>query len=115
VALFQIQSRIEHCQSIDQLIAKSGQLVKHFLQQGTPAMVGMCVLHQYGMLLRRDFDPVALVFAGGGTRAYTILGACYRSDSEEDVQFLILDPHYSGYAQCVCLVCLQARSDYRCV
>jgi hypothetical protein len=47
------------------------QLLKHFQEEGTPVMIG------------------------GGLLAHTILGVHY-SQTTGDIQFLILDPHYTA-------------------
>jgi len=46
-------------------------LAQHFVQQGTPVMIG------------------------GGVLAYTLLGVAFNEDTGE-AAFLILDPHYTG-------------------
>jgi hypothetical protein len=50
---------------------KARELVVHFETHGTPVMVG------------------------GGSLAFTLVGAAFSEDSGE-VEYLILDPHYSG-------------------
>lgn len=54
-----------------ELITKGKELRDHFINDGTPIMIG------------------------GDLYAYTILGVDY-CEENDDVRFLILDPHYPG-------------------
>ncbi|KYM97653.1 PREDICTED: ufm1-specific protease 2 [Cyphomyrmex costatus] len=69
--VFQIQVRILHATSGEEMLTLIPQLADHFDTQGTPVMIG------------------------GGVLAHTILGVSYDEHSEEG-KFLILDPHYTG-------------------
>lgn len=54
-----------------ELQTKGKELRNHFISEGTPIMIG------------------------GDLYAYTIIGVDY-CEEEDDVRFLILDPHYPG-------------------
>lgn len=68
--IFNIDCNILHAASGNQMVELVPALRNHFQNIGTPVMIG------------------------GGSLAYTLLGIA--EDEEDNVQFLILDPHYKG-------------------
>jgi len=69
--VYGITSKIIHVTSGTDLALKARELAYHFETQGTPVMIG------------------------GGVLAYTLLGIDW-NENTGDVNFLILDPHYTG-------------------
>lgn len=69
--LYDVDCSIMHVSSGSELVYKGRELMKHFETHGTPVMIG------------------------GGVLAYTLLGIDY-NEKTGDIQFLILDPHYTG-------------------
>lgn len=66
-----IECKIMSVPSGAQLISKGHELKQHFIEEGTPIMIG------------------------GDLYAHTILGVDI-CEEKEDVRFLILDPHFTG-------------------
>merc|ERR1712137_876780 len=71
IGAYGITCKIINCRSGDEIPSKARELQYHFINQGTPVMIG------------------------GGVLAYTLLGIDF-NESTGDVKFLILDPHYIG-------------------
>ncbi|KAJ8922664.1 hypothetical protein NQ315_007696 [Exocentrus adspersus] len=69
--LLGITCKILYVSSGEDMAMKGPELVNHFLNQGSPIMIG------------------------GGVLAHTILGVDYNQQTG-DIRFLILDPHYTG-------------------
>ncbi|KAK3867815.1 hypothetical protein Pcinc_026757 [Petrolisthes cinctipes] len=69
--MFNVGSRFIYVSSGEELASYGRQLTMHFEIQGTPIMIG------------------------GGVLAHTIIGVDW-SDETGDINFLILDPHYTG-------------------
>lgn len=69
--LYGIQSKIIFINSATELSDKARNLLHHFSTNGTPVMIG------------------------GGVLAHTIIGIDF-NESNGDVKFLVLDPHYVG-------------------
>jgi hypothetical protein len=79
---FEVNLCVQHFMKIDckimnlssglELIQKAKALKEHFLTDGTPIMIG------------------------GDLYAHTILGVDINETNDEDVRFLVLDPHYTG-------------------
>ena len=67
----QLDCKILNLSSGAELVTKGRELRNHFLEQGTPIMIG------------------------GDLYAHTILGVDY-CEEKDDVRFLILDPHFPG-------------------
>jgi len=69
--LLDVESKILFISSGAEIPSKARELKEHFLNEGTPIMIG------------------------GGVLAYTLLGIDYNEETG-DIKFLILDPHYTG-------------------
>lgn len=69
--LYGIESRFICVSSGAELVSKARELIHHFQNQGTPIMIG------------------------GGQLAHTILGVHF-DETNGDIKFLVLDPHYVG-------------------
>jgi len=69
--LLDIESKILFISSGAEIPSKARELKDHFINEGTPIMIG------------------------GGVLAYTLLGIDYNEETG-DIKFLILDPHYTG-------------------
>ena len=69
--LLETDCQIINVMSGDDLVSKAREIANHFINYGTPIMIG------------------------GGIYAYTILGIEY-DRVKGDCMFLILDPHYEG-------------------
>lgn len=81
--IIKITCNIIHVSSGDEIRKKSKELIQHFEIHGTPVMIGLFLLF------------IINNFKGGGVLAYTLLGIDYNNNNEE-IRFLILDPHYTG-------------------
>jgi hypothetical protein len=71
-ALLGISCRIISISSGADMASRASELESHFKIHGTPVMIG------------------------GGVYAHTIIGVSRNPDDEANVQYLILDPHYTG-------------------
>jgi len=71
-ALLGVSCRIMALNNGGEMASRVSELHSHFRTHGTPIMVG------------------------GGVLAHTIIGVSSEPDSDSDVNFLILDPHYTG-------------------
>lgn len=69
--MYGVESRILNVQSGSDIVNFAGEIANHFDVNGSPIMVG------------------------GGVLAYTIIGIDWNKETG-DVEFLILDPHYTG-------------------
>jgi len=69
--LLDVESKILFISSGAEIPSKARELKEHFLNDGTPIMIG------------------------GGVLAYTLLGIDYNEETG-DIRYLILDPHYTG-------------------
>ncbi|XP_067105885.1 ufm1-specific protease 2 [Osmerus mordax] len=69
--LLGVTSKIMFVSQGSELASKGRELANHFLEEGTPVMIG------------------------GGVLAHTILGVSW-SETSGHIRFLILDPHYTG-------------------
>jgi len=72
--LYGITSKTLHVSTGADLAYKGRELYQHFIEQGTPIMIG------------------------GGVLAHSIVGVVY-NEQTGDVRFLIVDPHYTGHDQ----------------
>jgi len=70
--LIGVQSKIHFVANGADLVNQGRELARHFATQGTPIMMG------------------------GGKLAYTLLGIDW-NEQTGDIQFLILDPHFTGH------------------
>jgi len=71
-ALLGISCRIIALHSGDEMASRVSELLSHFKIHGTPVMIG------------------------GGVLAHTLIGASREPDSDNNVNYLVLDPHFTG-------------------
>jgi hypothetical protein len=71
-AMFGVTCRVMNMSSGPEMASRAADLQSHFKVHGTPVMIG------------------------GGVLAHTIIGISRDPAAEENVQFLVLDPHYTG-------------------